>query len=346
MILVTGGTGFLGHNLIPALVREGYRVRALVRRPERAEWMLPLGVEIAPGVVEDEEAVSRAMAGCRYVVHAAGRFRFWGRFDQFEQPNVLGACNVMGAAAREGVEKFLHISTVVVVGKPLPGRLIDETHPVNPVDLYQRTKVLGEEAARAFYAREGLPVVILRPGAFYGPWGRYAFNRLFFEDPLKGNLVQVKGGRLHTFPAYIEDVAQGIILALTRARPGEIYNLCGDCLTHREANAIVSEEAGITRLRVNAPEWALVALASVMTRLSWLTGREPYYPINMYSYVFYDWRVSSEKARGELGFTPTPFREGVRRTLAWYQEMGLLRRRWRALSLIASLAGRRPTPVS
>lgn len=346
MILVTGGTGFLGRNLVPTLVREGYPVRALVRDPARADWMRALGVEVAPGVVEDAAAVGDAMAGCRWVVHAAGRFRFWGRQDQFEQTNVAGAQHVMAAAARAGVEQFIHISTVVVIGNPIPGQVIDEDHPANPVDPYQKSKLRGEEAARAFYRREGLPVVILRPGAFYGPWGRYAFNRLFFEDPLKGNLVQVKGGRLHTFPAYIEDVAEAVALALAHARPGETYNICGDCLTHREANVIVSEAAGITRMRVNVPEWALVALASALTRLARYTQREPYYPINMYSYVFNDWRVSSAKARRELGFTPTPFREGVQRTLAWYQETGILRRRWRALALAASLAGRGAAPVS
>ncbi len=335
MILVTGATGFLGRNLVPALLREGYRVRALVRRPGKAAWLEALGVEIVPGAVEDAEAVARATEGCRYVIHAAGRFRFWGRQDLFERTNVLGAENIMAAALRAGVEKFIHISTVVVVGKPVPGQVVDENAPLDPQDPYQVSKRKGEQRALAYYREHGLPVVVLRPGAFYGPWGRYAFNRLFFDDPLKGNLVKIEGGRMNTFPVYIDDVAQGIMLGLSKGCPGEIYNICGDCLTHNEANNIISEEAGITTLRINVPGWMLIALAKAWTALSYVTNREPYYPINMRSYVFNDWVVSSEKARRELGFEPLPFREGVRRTLAWYREQGLLHWSWRRpLSLI------------
>ncbi len=342
MILVTGATGFLGRNLVPALLDAGYDVRALVRRPEASPWLRAMEVDVVRGVLEDAEAVAQAVAGCRYVVHAGGHFRFWGWREKFERTNVLGAEHVMASALREGVEKFVHISTAVVIGKPLPGRVVDEHHPPHPQDPYQRSKLRGERQAQAYYER-GLPLVTLRPGAFYGPWGRYAFNRLFFDDPLNGNLVQIKQGRLFTFPVYIGDVAQGIILSLEKALPGSLYNICGDCLTHKAANDVVSEEAGITKLRVNVPRWFLVALASAWTRLSYYTGSEPYYPINMYSYVFYDWCVSSEKARRELGFRPIPFREGVRRTLAWYEAQGLLRPSWRRpLSLLHKLlpAGR------
>ncbi|MBN1287288.1 MAG: NAD-dependent epimerase/dehydratase family protein, partial [Anaerolineae bacterium] len=338
MILVTGGTGFLGRNLMPALVKAGYRVRALVRQPEQADWLGALGVEMVRGSTEDVEAVNRAMEGCRYVVHAAGRFRFWGRWEQFERTNVLGTQNVLVAAWDQKVEKVVHISTVVVVGAPIPGRVIDEKHPLNPQDPYQHSKLRGERQALTYYENYDLPVVVLRPGGFYGPWGRYAFNRLFFDDPLNGNLVQINHGRFHTLPVYIGDVVQGIMLGLEKGRPGEIYNICGECPTHKEANDIISEQAGITEWRINVPMWMLVALASAWTRLSYIINREPYYSINMRSYVMNDWVVSSEKARRELGFVPTPFAEGVRRTLAWYSEQGLMRPSWRRpLSLLHKL---------
>lgn len=344
MILVTGATGFLGKNLVPALIGAGYRVRALVRRPEREQWLHTLGAEIVPGAIEDIEAVSRAMEGCRQVVHAAGRFRFWGRWEDFERVNVLGTQNVLVSAWDQQVEKFVHISTVVVVGTPLPERVIDEEHPVNPQDPYQHSKLHGERQARVYHENYDLPVVVLRPGGFYGPWGRYAFNRLFFDDPLNGNLVQIRRGKLHTLPVYIGDVAQGIILALKKGRAGEIYNICGECLTHKEANDIISEQAGITHWRVNVPAWMLVALASIWTRFSYITNQEPYYPINMRSYVLHDWVVSSEKAKRELGFEPTPFEEGVRYTLDWYREQGLLRPSWRRpLSLVHKLPLPRPS---
>jgi dihydroflavonol-4-reductase len=323
-VFVTGGTGFLGRSLLPLLVQRGFHVRTLTRQPECYPWLRDLGVEIVQGDVSDETVIRRGMAGCRYVVHAAGRFSFWGKRDQFERTNVLGSANVMNAALAHGVEKFIHISTIVVVGKPL--RVVDETHPTCPEDPYQRSKLAAEELALKHHTEHGLPVVVLRPGAFYGPHGRYAFNRLFIEDPLHGIRIAVNGGSYVTFPVYIGDVAESILLALAHGTPGEVYNICGETLTQREANRIVSEEAGISPFRLNVPGWSMVALATLWTALSEYTNVEPYYPLNLRSYVFNNWHVSSEKARRDLHFAPISFREGVRRTLDWYREIGVWKR--------------------
>jgi dihydroflavonol-4-reductase len=225
----------------------------------------------------------------------------------------------------------VHISTVVVVGQPPPGQTIDETTPCQPADPYQRSKLDGENLVRMFHKTTRLPAVILRPGAFYGPYGRYAFNRLFFEDPLKGLLIQVHGGRRLTFPVFVPDVARAIVAALKDGRPGETYNICGDPLPHREVNRVVSGLAGLPRLRLNVPAPGMLALARWMTRRAERTGREPYYPLTLANYVFYDWPVSSAKAQTELGFRPTPFAEGARQTLAWYAAEGLFKARGRGL---------------
>jgi nucleoside-diphosphate-sugar epimerase len=329
-IFVTGGTGFLGRNLLPLLVEQGFHVRALTRHPDEHPWLKDLGIEAIAGSVEDREVIKCAVEDCRYVVHGAARFSFWGNREQFEQTNVNGAANVMEEALAAGVEKFIHISTIVVVGTPLPDRIVDETHPTNPIDPYQRSKLAGEKLALQHFHEHGLPVVILRPAAFYGPHGRYAFNRLFFEDPLKGLLIQVNSGNYITFPVYIGDVARSIIAALKKGTPGEVYNICGETLTQHEANHIISDEAGITHFRINVPGWSMIALAHLWTALSEYTHVEPYYPLNLRSYVFNNWRVSSEKARRELDFHPIPFREGARRTLDWYREIGIWKPRRKA----------------
>jgi nucleoside-diphosphate-sugar epimerase len=322
-IFVTGGTGFLGRSLLPLLVAQGFNVRALTRRPADHTWLHDLGVDAIAGDVTDRELICRAIEGCQYVVHAAARFSFWGKREQFEQINVNGSANVMDAALQAGVQKFVHISTVVVVGNPLPDRIVDETHPINPIDPYQRSKYAAEQLALQHHRERGLPVVVLRPGAFYGPYGRYAFNRLFFEDPLKGLLIQINNGNNITFPVYIGDVASSIIAALHKGTPGEVFNICGETLTHHEANHIISHEAGITHFRINVPGWSMIALAHLWTALSEYTGVEPYYPLNLRSYVFNNWRVSSEKARQQLAFQPISFREGTRRTLQWYRDVGI-----------------------
>jgi nucleoside-diphosphate-sugar epimerase len=320
MIFVTGGTGFLGRHLIPRLCQAGHSIRVLTRHPEANAWLRRYErVEVICGDLLEPQTFSGALWGCQYVIHAGGMFRFWGDDQVFLDTNMRGTEYLLAAAAGTGVERFIHISTAAVVGTPDPGGIVDETHPPRPADAYQRSKLEGEQIALRYYREHNLPVIVLRPGAYYGPLGHYAFNRLFFKDPMRGIIMQVNGGRYIIFPVYIADVAQGIMQALERGRVGEIYNICGDWISHREAFDIVCHEANLHWPRLPIPGWLGITTARVLTAISNVTGTEPFWPINLRSYVYNNWRVSSEKARRELNFVPTDFREGARRTIAWYR---------------------------
>ncbi len=328
MILITGATGFLGHNLVPYLIQAGYSIRALVRPESDVAFLQELDVELAyADDITDEKAVISACQGCEYVIHAAGRFRFWGDFEIFHQTNVVGTEVVLKAAVQAGVKRLIHISTIAVVGKTSVDRVITEETACAPQEPYQITKLEAEKLALSYHKEHGLDVVVLRPGGYYGPWGHYAFNRLFFEEPLKGWRIKVDNARHITFPVFVPDVVQGIELALRNGQAGEIYNICGQSLNHTQVNNIVSDVAGISRWRLNIPTWAVLTLARAWTFLSRFTRREPFYPINMEPYVFQDWPVSYQKAVDKLGYEPTSFEEGTKETLAWYWETGFLKRR-------------------
>jgi len=317
-ILVTGATGFVGRNLCAYLAARGRWVRALVRPTSDHAFLETLGVERVWGDIRDDRAVAAAVEGCGAIIHAAAVFRFWGRREDFWTTNVDGTRNLLEAAAQAGVSRFVHISTIAVVGKPPADGLITEETPCQPQDAYQESKLEAERLALTWWRTHGLPVIILRPGAIYGPWSRYAFNRLFIEDPLRGLAFRVHGGRHVTFPVFVRDVAWAAEVALGGGRPGEVYNICGNCLSHREIGEIVERVTGRRIRWIPAPAWGMVALARGWTFLSRWTRREPYYPIGLYPYVFYDWRVSHEKAREELGYDPTPFEDGLQETRAWY----------------------------
>jgi len=323
LILVTGATGFLGRNLCEHLTGCGYRLRALARPTSDTAFLKALGVEIAPGDVRDVDSVRAAMAGCETVIHAAARFRLWGPPELFEDINLWGTRNVLATAYALDVKRFIHVSTIIVVGPQPPGTAITEATPYGPYpgDNYARTKMGGERLALS-YAEIGLPVIVLRLGALYGPWGHYAFNRLFFEEFLRGWRVQVHRGRHVIFPCYVGDAAAAIEAALTRGRIGEVYNVSGESITHRQANEIVSRLAGKRSWRINFPARVMISFAQFLEFVAIFTRREPFYPLNLVPYVFEDWHVCSDKARWQLGFEPISFEEGARRTLEWYRWLG------------------------
>ncbi len=319
LIFVTGGTGFLGRHLIPALCRAGHSLRVLTRTPTRYPWLTQYpNLEVISGDLRTGEGLA-TVQDCDVVVHAAGLFSMWEQAGDFQAANVRGTENLLQAARQAGIRRFIYVSTVAVIGNPQPGALIDEQHPPRPADAYQASKLLAEQHVTQFCAENDIESIILRPGAFYGPLGEYAFNRLFFTDPLRGILMQMDGGHYIIFPAYIGDVAQSILLALVRGRSGETYHICGECLSHREIFDIVCEEAGLHWPRLTLPGLVGVNFSRLLNWIASFTGREPFWPLGLRSYVFNDWRVSSAKAERELGFVATDFRDGARRTLNWYR---------------------------
>ncbi len=320
MIFLTGGTGFLGRHLVPVLCRAGHDIRVLTRYPGQNSWLKQYPrVEVVAGDLLDSEAVYKGMQGCQYVIHAGGMFRFWGDAKAFEATNLLGTEHILAAAVHNDIERLVHISTIAVIGQPDPQHIIDETSPAHPVDAYQRSKWEAEKATMRYLQSYQLPVVVVRPGAYYGPLGHYAFNRLFFRDPMRGIIMQINGGRYIIFPAFISDVAQGVVKALEIGKVGEVYNICGDWISHKDAFDIICREAGLHWPRLPIPGWLGLNTARVLEVLSTITRTEPFWPLNLRSYVYNDWRVSSDKARHELGFVPTDFAEGARKTIAWYK---------------------------
>jgi len=320
MIFVTGGTGFLGKHLIASLCRQGFSLRVLTRTPHLHTWLEDYdNLEIIGGDIRDRQLMFDCVKGCRYVIHAGGKFSFWGDEQEFEDVNVNGAKNVMDACREAQVERVIHVSTVVLIGTPDHDAVIDEDHPVNPQDPYQRSKWHAEQLVKSYHTDYEIPVIILRPGAFYGPLGTYAFNRLFFLDALRGLMIQLDGGNYVTFPVYIADVVQAIHLALENGQEGETYNIAGDWMTHNEVFVIIKELSGIRYPKIPMPKQIVIPFARLLTIISKITQREPFYPINLQSVIFNNWRVSSDKARLELGFVPTEFRVGAKRTVEWYQ---------------------------
>ena len=180
MVLVTGGTGFVGRYICADLISRGHRVRAAVRSPE-AEARLPPGVEaICVGDLGPTTDWTNALRGVEGVVHSAGLAHV-GRDapkEAYERVNSWGTARLAHQASEAGIARFVFLSSVKVHGEGSSGRPVDATDALRPGDPYARSKALAEDALLSEHASAGLPVVIVRPPLVYGPGVKANFRKL------------------------------------------------------------------------------------------------------------------------------------------------------------------------
>src|SRR5574337_69982 len=253
--LVTGASGFLGSHVARQLVARGERVRVLLRPSSQARAIEGLGVELAHGDLRDAASLVRALEGVRRVYHVAADYRLWARDPrEIYESNVAGTRNLLEAARRAGVERFIYTSTVATVAVPRPGALPNEDTTASLGEMighYKRSKFLAEqEAFRA--ATDGLPVVIVNPTTPVGPgdWKPTPTGRVIL-DFLNGRMPGYVDTGLNLVP--VEDAAAGHLLAAERGRVGERYILGGRNLTLKEILDVLAGIAGRPAPRVRVP---------------------------------------------------------------------------------------------
>jgi nucleoside-diphosphate-sugar epimerase len=209
-VLVTGATGFTGGHLARDLVSRGYCVRALVRDPARARDLAEVGVELASGDVRDRRAVGVAMRDVDVVYHIAALYRQAGLgADTYRAVNALAVATMVEAAADAGVHRLVHCSTVGVHGD-VRHPPADEDAPFNPGDVYQRTKLEGEQLGRAAAVRRGMDVVVVRPTGIYGPGDRRLLK--LFRGVARRRFPMLGSGDIYYHLTYIDDLVEGFRL--------------------------------------------------------------------------------------------------------------------------------------
>jgi nucleoside-diphosphate-sugar epimerase len=324
LALVTGASGFTGGHLARALLRRGYRVRALVRSRAKAGALERAGAEIAEGDLTQARDVDKAVKGCSQVYHIAALYRQAKYPDHvYYDVNVGGTRHVLEAASRHGVERVIHCSTGGVHGdiKPVPA---DEDAPFNPGDVYQESKLQGELAAREAFTG-GLPGAIVRPAAIYGP-SDLRFLKLF-RSVRSGLFCMFGRGETTYHLVYIDDLVEGIVLCGEHPDAiGETFILAGPRYTTiNELVAGVAAAVGVPPPRVRIPLMPLLAAAWLCETACKPLGLEP--PLHRRRCGFFTKArgFSSAKARRLLGYAPAvDLDDGLRATAAQYVAAGYL----------------------
>jgi dihydroflavonol-4-reductase len=323
--LVTGGTGFIGSNLVPHLLREGANVRTLVR--DAGSGLLDPGtVEMIIGDVRDPDAVARAVKGADVVYHVAGLVSYWRpRRRELHQVNVLGTRNVVSACLTAGVRRLVFTSSVGAVGIPADGVPGDEATPYNwdPCGYhYCMSKYLAEgEIYRG--AAAGLGAVILNPALVAGPRDINWNAGRIFAMIKRGNRVMCTGGSVSLVD--VDDVCRAHIASARAGTSGGRYILAGHAIAYRDLFAEVASVMGKPDVKIRVvPDRTALMAARVKAAAAAMTRREPDITPELVR-MNVRWRVfDATAARRDLGFTVTPLRETLQRAYDWYRANHLL----------------------
>lgn len=322
LVLVTGAGGFLGANLVRALLRSGYRVRCLVRSSGAPPSLAGLAVEIVQGDVREPDAVRRALRDCGALVHTAACYTLGARRSrEIFSVNVIGTRVVMEEALRAATPRIVHTSSVSAVG-PVPGRAATEEDSASPARLpgaYERSKRISERLVSLMVARQALPAVIVNPSTIVGAWdSRPTRTGQLIIDTARGRMPAYVRTGMNVITA--EDAALGHVLALRYGQPGRRYILGNENLTLLEFLRRIDHLLGRRSFRFPIPHLAALVAAGVDEHLvSRLLRREPLIPLagarQARCFMYYD----PGRARSELGLPATPVEEGLAAALAWFR---------------------------
>jgi dihydroflavonol-4-reductase len=332
---VTGGSGFIGANLVHELVSRGHKVKALLRSGSDTRGLAGVEYERVEGDITDRARLKEAMFGCDWCFHVAASYHLWLKdYEPMYAANVEGTRNVLEMAANAGCSRIVYTSTVGCIGYPFPsnGRITpsDETAPVSEAQMtnhYKRSKWQAEQVAIQL-AREGLPVIIVNPSAPVGP-------RDVKPTPTGQVLVDFLNRKM---PAYldtglnwvhVQDVAIGHILAAEKGGLGERYilgNAEGNW-TMQEAFAVLQELTGIPAPKTRIPYFVALTAAHVDETLSAITGKPPKAPLAGVRMAKYKMFFNPAKAIRELGLPQTPPKKALADAAEWFRNNGYVGKR-------------------
>jgi nucleoside-diphosphate-sugar epimerase len=310
-IFLTGGSGYVGRNLIRHFVARGFTVTALVRSDASAERVRALGAIPYSGNLFDP-ALAVGMAGCDALVHAAADTDHGPATEAQRHVNEDGTRAVFDAARVAGIAKVIHLSTesVLATGRPLVN--VDETTPLprNPAGGYSRTKAEAERIALAANGPD-LSVVVLRPRFVWGRDDTTALPMLM-EAVRSGKFAWISGGNYLTSTTHIANLCHAVELALSKGRGGEVYFISdGDPLPFRTMVSTLIETQGRTVPDKSVPRFILRIVAAVGDLLGRVSGGRILPPLTLQTYATSAVEVSFDigKARRELGYLPVMSRE-------------------------------------
>ena len=314
---ITGASGFIGNHLVEELLDKNWQVSVLLHKrsiPKEKEC------KVIMGNIGYYSYLREAFKGTDVLFHlAAALGSSLINKEEFFRINAEGTENILRAAREAGVKRIVHFSSSGVLGSVKKHETADENYPKKPIDVYDKSKLEGEKIALR-YAREGMDVVVVRPGWVYGPGDRRTFKLI--KSIAKKRFILITKGKAWQTPVYIKDLIKATLLCAEKGQKGQIYHLAGrEVLTVKQIVETIAEAEGMRLPRFSLPLFPVKIAACSMGKAFSLFKREAPLTMGKLAFFIHPKPISIRKAEKELGYSPeTNFKEGMAQTIAWYRE--------------------------
>jgi nucleoside-diphosphate-sugar epimerase len=318
MILVTGGTGFIGSHLVDRLLEKKESFRVLARRPGSVKNAIALRGDLATA-----EGIAEALEGVETVIHLAGTTKTVAS-GGYRLGNVVATENLARAIAATGRRiRVIHVSSLAAAGPAPDDAAVTEDDEPRPVSLYGKSKLEGERRMR-----EHVPgAVIVRPPVVYGPRDTDVFQIL--KSASQGLALRIAGGERWFSAIYVSDLVDGILLAAqSPSAEGKTWFLAHPKpVSFTTMIADMAQAIGRTPRVITIPAAAAFAAGSCAETLARLTRKPGILSRDkVREMICTRWVCATDRAKHELGFEGgTDFHKGIEKSIAWYRTAGWLR---------------------
>ena len=328
-ILVTGGTGFVGVNLIPLFLKDGHEVSVLCRDRQKAVRLLGPKVNIIICDVTDKESIKGCCEGIDIVYHMVAKVGNDLPSDKtlaaFRKVNVIGTANMVEEAQKSHVKKFIFVSSIAAMGIVKRG-IINEDSPCTPYLPYQISKWEAEQIVNNLFRKENFPCIIIRPVKVYG-YGEREYSYLSLARLCKrGFFPKVGMGENMTCHLYISDLIDALYNMLNRGVFGETYILASKgSISLNDSARIIAREIGKTIHFVFIPAFLMVMIAFLVEHLFLMIGKKPPVTKRNVMATVTDRVYDISKSERDLNFYPKiTMEKGIKKVVAYYKERHLI----------------------
>ncbi len=319
---VTGGTGFVGANVVRSLLAHGYEVKALVRKESRLDNLQNLDLEIVESELNDPN-LANLMGDCQVLFHVAASYSLWQKDrDLLYQNNVLGTRNVLESARKAKIERTVYTSSVAAIGVGKNGNIVNESYQ-SPIDMlvgdYKKSKFLAEQEARKAVSL-GQDIVIVNPST---PIGAFDLK----PTPTGEIMVRFLSGKM---PVYVDtglnfiavnDVAAGHLLALEKGKMGDRYILGHQNLSLKELLDLLAEITGLKAPNLTVPVWLPLGVAWLDEIVLTKFGKKPSVAIDGVKMSQQKMYYDASKAVRELGLPQSSIKDALIAAVNWFENI-------------------------